>query len=365
MLFLRLFRVSAMCLTFAVMAVGCHREQASDTHVQMAASHALTLKPERLELHRPTDGNSQTVTCRITNQNDFPVEITSIDGTCACSMAEPPLKTMLAHGEFVDVTIQVQFPSFGTQVSTLTIATKPEMAIARVPIRLVSPAESIPRLLLFPRQVQLIRDGVEKKYVATAFLTTLERGSAGPWLVRAVVEGQTTTVKLQLVDAEPQTRKTEKTRSDAIVRREYKLTFQSPDDGGAAFSSRLLLYDAHSAQPITWDSYQSLVSFMPNASLFQLRPSIVVQTERPTRDTVTRVAILGPAESRIELDTAELPIGVKVDVVPVAAGEGALSQQLEIRFDEIDADSSFGVVRLKCIAGAVEEIHALRIRRAW
>lgn len=134
-------RAVAFAATFAAMAVGCVREKEPEEQV---LQKALLVEPNAIRLRRPGSTSSQKVVCRVTNESGHLVEITDIKGTCACAIAEPPSRSALAHGEFVDVVMEVRFPEFGKQDSTITIATNPPDAGARIPVQLVSPKEPIP-----------------------------------------------------------------------------------------------------------------------------------------------------------------------------------------------------------------------------
>ncbi len=355
-------RAVAFAATFAAMAVGCVREKEPEEQV---LQKALLVEPNAIRLRRPGSTSSQKVVCRVTNESGHLVEITDIKGTCACAIAEPPSRSALAHGEFVDVVMEVRFPEFGKQDSTITIATNPPDAGARIPVQLVSPKEPIPRMLLFPAQVQLIPDASGNNCTATAFLTTLERADSDRWLTGGEFDNQAITVSVELVESGDQTTKEKKQRSDAIVRREYKLTFEYKDRGKVAFSTRLLLNAGRSRKQVPWESCQTLVSYTPKAASFHLRPSVVVLSEFPRRDSVTRVSILGPVNSRVELDTAEVPAGIRMVCNPVASGETDICHELEIHFDDVPRDFSHCLARLKCITGSRQEVHALRVRKAW
>lgn len=285
----------------------------------------LVLEPASLELRADDmSDRQQDVTCRLINRGGEEVRITSVDTSCACTLAGPLEKTRLKPGESVPLRLKASLPAYGRKESLVKVSVEPA-SVASSTLRLIlhGPERPVPHVELVPGQLLLSGRRPGEAVLQEFEVTTLERADAEPW-IRGITDptGEVEVVLTAAPSEEPRGElalRTYRFRAEATlpektdVARRFTLTVEG-DPAATRNGSPLAIHGTRVAVP--------LVQVVP--------AQIVLQRSKIADWPVTRrVMIVANDEEGVSLEVpSELPEWINLK--PIEGNGSARVRTFEI-----------------------------------
>lgn len=298
-------------------AVGCGpRETPTAPNVVDAAAPEVVAIPPQIELtFDGRDGARQETICRLVNRGDGEARIAGVRTACACTLAEPLGRTVLAPGEEVALRLKLSPPSRGRMETTVTVDFGPSAARPLV-IRLVlhGAEEPVPRLASFPRELRLLGRRPGAEIVQPFEIGAIEDPESEPWIRGvAVADGDVEVVSIGTP--------AEKDTTDGVLRT-YRFEVRGTAPAAAGRSERFSLRpqatgptDYSGAPAVTY----GLLATEPPVRLAPDRMT-VRRSEVETWPVTRRVMVVTEEPGISVAPTAELPAWLTL--APVSASGG-------------------------------------------
>ncbi len=164
-------------LIVALLALGC-----------LACNRAparLVLEPAEVHVQRSeeSDHSGSRVEITLRNAGGRPLKIEDIDPRCACTIATPLAKNVLAPGETVPLTLDVNVPAFGNVDATVLVySNAPDTPTAELLIHTHGKEPDVPRIVQSTSRLELHGRGPHAAVAGEVEVTTNEATGEAPWV---------------------------------------------------------------------------------------------------------------------------------------------------------------------------------------
>ena len=286
----------------------------------------LVLEPASLELRADDrDDRHRDVTCRLVNRGNEEIRITSVDTSCACTLAAPLEKTRLKPGESVPLRLKASLPYYGRKESLVKVAVEPaSVAVSTLRLILHGPERPVPHVELVPDHLRLSGRRPGETVSQEFQIATIERPNTEPW-IRGFADptGEVEVVLTAAPFEEPR---------GELVLRTYQYRVEAALPGTADATERFTLVVngdpmvTRNSSPVVIHGIRVLVP------LVHVVPAqLVVRRKELAEGPVTRRVLVITTEGGLSLDPPhELPEWITLE--PVGANGSPQTQAFDITF---------------------------------
>lgn len=329
---------------------GCETKNPISTSARFGelVSEPIEIRVERRAKSKD-DHEASTARLTLTNAGTEAIELSAIESSCACTVAELPKNRRVEPGKSLTLNVTVHVPDVGSRQGFVRInSTASKTPTIVVPVHLKGDELHPPYFLYEPKDVELIGNDAGNKIQTTWSVATFERRSEPSWIlgVEPIIDSS---VQIEL-EGEP----SEKVVVDDVVERQYSflvtaVTPSTPDEDSRAYVTFRLSQPSRKSvgrsavtvkfRPLIRLAPDAFHIDVPSAEEFPIRRKVVLISEEENVSAIRMAENSPPWFSLEEIDPKR---STQRSAIPLSFVIG--DQILEAMKDEREFESSLVVV---------------------
>lgn len=194
----------------------------SVSHSSITDDGKFAISPRNATLTSQSDESSRLkISIQILANTEVVIE--KVGSSCGCTIVQPTTGRNLAAGAKTELMIQARIPSTGSQKSLVYFIAQGRRY--EIPLTLEGPPETVPRLLDFPKNIELVGYGDQHPVVSRLIeFGTIEKANSPTWIQGVTSSDGEIAAKLEMY-------REDKVKDLTAVRRNYRVSVSAKAPG--------------------------------------------------------------------------------------------------------------------------------------